>query len=401
VDNFYKKRTPVTGHLPGLDVKAGRSLCGGLSAILILVLAALFLLGSSLPSASADTVKDVQLVYFYPRIRCVSCENVEAYAAEAAASYTGNGKEGIPFTQLAIDDPANSELVERYGVVGSSLYLVVGSIEDGEFEELKKVWFLWEDRDGCISYIQEEIDTAFTEGAASGDTGIPLESIPLLAAFLLGLLTAISPCPLATNIAAVAYIAKDIEDRKRAALSGVLYTAGRVAAYSALGLALVYLGANVVDISGFLRNSAVYYLGPLLILISLVMLDVINLNFLKGGYAARLGERVSGKGPLGAFLLGGIFALSFCPYSAILFFGMLIPLAIETTAGGLYLPAVYAVGTGLPVLIVALAIAFGAGAWAGHVDRVQKWEKYIRKGAGVVFLGIGIYYLVLLVQELV
>ena len=158
----------MTGHLPGLDVKAGRSLCGGLSAILILVLAALFLLGSSLPSASADTVKDVQLVYFYPRIRCVSCENVEAYAAEAAATYSGHGQEGIPYTQLAIDDPANGELVERYGVVGSSLFLVVGSIEEGEFEELKKVWFLYEDRDGCISYIQEEIDTAFSEGAASG-----------------------------------------------------------------------------------------------------------------------------------------------------------------------------------------------------------------------------------------
>jgi cytochrome c biogenesis protein CcdA len=372
-----------------------------LSAALALIVTALILSGALSSTVAAASEEEVQLVYFYPRIRCVSCENVEAYAAEAAASYTGNGKEGIPFTQLAIDDPANAELVERYGVVGSSLYLVVGNIEDGQFQELKKVWFLWEDRDGCISYIQEKIETAFTEGAASGDTGIPLESIPLLAAFLLGLLTAISPCPLATNVAAVAYIAKDIDDRRRAALSGVLYTAGRVAAYSALGLALVYLGANVVDISGFLRNSAVYYLGPLLILISLVMLDVINLSFLKGGYAARLGERVSGKGSLGAFLLGGVFALSFCPYSAILFFGMLIPLAIETTAGGLYLPAVYAVGTGLPVLIVALAIAFGAGAWAGHVDRVQKWEKYIRKGAGVVFLGIGIYYMVLLVQELV
>jgi cytochrome c biogenesis protein CcdA len=401
VDSPDNKRAPVVEHESRLNGKALQGLFFRLSAILVLVLAILPLSGALSPSASADTAEDVQLVYFYPRIRCVSCENVEAYAAEAAASYTGNGKEGVPFTRLAIDDPDNRELVERYGVVGSSLYLVMGNLEDGEFQELKQVWFLWEDKEGGISYIQSEIDTAISEGAASGDSGIPLAGIPFLAAFLLGLLTAISPCPLATNIAAVAYIAKDIEDRKRIVLSGALYTAGRAASYIFLGLALVYLGANVVNISGFLRNSSVYYLGPLLILVSLVMLDVIKLSFLKGGYISRLGERIAGKGPLGAFLLGALFALSFCPYSAILFFGMLIPLAIETSAGGLYMPALYAVGTGLPVLVVALAIAFGAGAWAGHVNKLQKWEKYIRRGAGLVFLGVGIYYLVLLVQTLV
>jgi cytochrome c biogenesis protein CcdA len=128
------------------------------------------------------------------------------------------------------------------------------------------------------------------------------------------------------------------------------------------------------------------------------MLDLVNLSFLKGGRISRLGERVTGKGALGAFLLGALFALSFCPYSAILFFGMLIPLALGTAVGGLYMPALYAVGTGLPVLAVALAIAFGAKAWAGRVDRLQRWERYIRKGAGLVFLGVGIYHSVLLVK---
>ncbi len=369
----------------------------------MLILPVLLLGVNSTASASAEdeTGAEVELVYFYPRFRCVSCEQVDAFAAEAAATYTGHGREGIPYTRLAIDDPANRERVEEYGVVGSSLYLVINPGEDEEFQELKQVWFLWEDKEGCISYIQVEIDAAISEGTTSGETGIPLAGIPFLAAFLLGLLTAISPCPLATNIAAIAYIAKDIEDRKRTVLSGTLYTAGRAASYGILGLALVYLGANVVNISGFLRNSAVYYLGPLLILVSLVMLDVINLSFLKGGFAARLGERIAGKGPLGAFFLGVIFALSFCPYSAILFFGMLIPLAVGTPAGGLYMPALYAIGTGLPVLVIALLIAFGAGAWAGHVNKLQKWERYLRKGAGLVFLGIGIYYVVLLIQTLV
>jgi len=372
-------------------------------AVLLLTLAVLLFNGNGTASASAENDSDVEieLVYFYPRFRCLSCEQVDAFAAEAAATYDEHGREGVPYSRLAIDDPANRERVERYGVVGSSLYLVINPGEDEDFQELKQVWFLWEDREGCISYIQSEMDMAISEGAASGETGIPLAGIPFLAAFLLGLLTAISPCPLATNIAAVAYIAKDIEDRRKTVLSGALYTAGRAATYVVLGLALVYLGASVVNISGFLRNSAVYYLGPLLILVSLVMLDVINLSFLKGGYAARLGERIAGKGVLGAFLLGAVFALSFCPYSAILFFGMLIPLAMGTPAGGLYMPALYAVGTGLPVFVVALLIAFGAGAWAGHVNKIQKWEKYIRKGAGLAFLGVGIYYVVLLVQTLV
>ncbi len=351
---------------------------------------------------SSEQPMEVELIYFYPRFRCLSCEQVESFAREAAASYRGHGREGIPFYRMAIDDPANREVVDRYGVVGSSLYLVVKADSgEEEFRELKQVWFKWDDREGCISYIHSEVDRALSQGAtSSGETGIPLAGIPFLAAFVLGLLTAVSPCPLATNIAAVAYIAREIEDRRKAVLSGMLYTVGRGVAYVILGLLLVYLGVSVVRVSEFLRKAAVYYLGPLLILVALVMLDLVNLSFLKGGYAARLGERVAKKGVLGAFLLGMVFALSFCPYSAILFFGMLVPLAVGTPVGGLYMPAIYAVGTGLPVLAVALLIAFGTGAWAAHVDKIQKWEKYLRKGAGLVFLGLGIYYLVLLVKTL-
>ena len=378
--------------------------CAAVAAIAILLVMLPPFLGNRSAVSSANEGGDsgtVELVYFYPRFRCVSCEQVDSYAAEAAETYAGHGREGVPYSRLAIDDPVNRERVERYGVVGSSLFLVMrGDGGKEEFQELKQVWFMWEDREGCISYIHSELDRAISEGAASGETGIPLARIPFLAAFVLGLLTAVSPCPLATNIAAVAYIARDIEDRRKAALSGALYTAGRAATYVSLGLALVYLGANVVNVSGFLRNSSVYYLGPLLILVALVMLDVVNLSFLKGGYISRLGERIAGRGPLGALLLGALFALSFCPYSAILFFGMLIPLAVGTPVGGVYLPALYSVGTGLPVLAVALAIAFGAGAWAGHMDRIQKWEKYFRRGAGLIFLGVGAYYLVLLVRTL-
>lgn len=341
----------------------------------------------------------VELVYFYPRFRCISCEQVDAYAEEAAATYRGYGQDGVAFKRLAIDDPANSELVERYGVVGSSLFLVLWSNGGEDFRELKEVWFKWEDREGCISYIHSQLDQALKGVWPTDDTGIPLAGIPLLAALVLGILTAVSPCPMATNLAAVAYIARDVGQRKRAAAAGALYTLGRALTYVTLGIILVYLGASVVRISDFLRNSSVYYLGPLLIFASLVMLDVIDLSFFKGGRIARLGDRLSGFGPLGAFPLGALFALSFCPYSAVLFFGMLVPLSLGTPGGGVLLPALYAVGTGLPVLAFALAIAFGVGAWAKHAEKVQKWERHIRKGAGMVFFGAGVYYLILLIRS--
>lgn len=120
------------------------------------------------------------------------------------------------------------------------------------------------------------------------------------------------------------------------------------------------------------------------------MLDALHFSFFRGKRIARLGEKLSGHGALSALPLGALFGLSFRPYSAVLLFGMLIPLAVGTPVGGPYLPALYAVGTSLPVLAVALAIAFGAGAWAGHMDRIQKWERRFRRGAGLVFLGLGI-----------
>ncbi len=374
------------------------ALKASIAAFLFVVVLAILVAPARASEEDGTTEFDAELLYFYPHIRCISCEQVEAYAEEAAAAYRGHGKEGVPFRRLAIDDPANRELVERFGVVGSSLFLVLKRDGGEVFRELKEVWFKWDNREGCISYIHSELDRALEEGLPSGDSGIPLEGIPLLAALMLGMITAVSPCPLATNLAAVAYIARDLGDRGRAAAAGALYTLGRMLSYVVLGVLLVYVGASVVRVSDFLRNSSVYYLGPLLVFAALVMLDVLDLSFFKGGRIARLGERLSGWGMLGALPLGALFALAFCPYSAVLFFGMLIPLALGTAGGGVLLPAVYALGTGLPVLVFALAVAFGVGAWARHAEKVQKWERYFRKGAGLVFLGVGIYYLALLVK---
>lgn len=217
-------------------------------------------------------------------------------------------------------------------------------------------------------------------------------NIPLLSAFVLGLMTAISPCPLATNITATAFISKNIGSKKMVLLSGILYSLGRAFSYTVIGLVL-YFGASKFHIQTFFSRNGEKYLGPLLIIIGLIMLNVIRLNFLgKTSIEERFSERFKEKGLLGSFLLGILFALAFCPYSGALYFGMLIPLTISSSSG-LYLPFVFAIGTGLPVILFTYLLAFGAHHINGVYRKIQTVEKYMRVLAGVVFLITGVYYI--------
>ena len=190
-------------------------------------------------------------------------------------------------------------------------------------------------------------------------------NIPILSAFVLGLMTAISPCPLATNITATAFISKNIGSKHKVFFSGLLYSLGRGFSYFAIGL-LLYFGASKFHIARFLNQNGEKYLGPLLILIGLIMLNMIRLNFLgKSNFQEKLSEKFKDKGLLGSFLIGVVFALAFCPYSGALFFGMLIPITIAS-ANGLYLPLVFAFGTGLPVILFTYLLAFAAGKVGFH-----------------------------------
>ena len=216
--------------------------------------------------------------------------------------------------------------------------------------------------------------------------------LPLLAAFALGLLTAISPCPLATNITATAYIAKTITSRRKVLLSGLLYTFGRMLSYTTLA-ALIYYGASQFRIAKIFQGNGEKFIGPVMIVIGLIMLGAIKLNFLaKGNLTDRLSEKFKDSGLLGSFLLGIIFALAFCPYSGALFFAMLIPMTLSASAG-LGLPVVFSVGTGLPVIFFAFVIAFTIERLGRYFKMIQKVEKVMRIAAGVTFLLTGVYYL--------
>ena len=223
-------------------------------------------------------------------------------------------------------------------------------------------------------------------------------NIPVLSALFLGLLTAISPCPMATNIAAVAYVSRRVTDRRYAVMTAALYTLGRMISYSVLGILIIMAGLEIPGLASFLQDFGEEILGPLLIIVGLIMLNIDRVSFsLGGGKLSSIGGKVADLGMIGGLLLGILFALAFCPYSAVLFFGVLIPLALKTT-GGVTLPAVFAIGTGLPVLVFGMLLSIGVSRVSTWLNALTRVEKIIRVVVSIIFIGIGIYYVVLWIQ---
>jgi cytochrome c biogenesis protein CcdA len=214
---------------------------------------------------------------------------------------------------------------------------------------------------------------------------------PLLSAFLLGLMTAVSPCPMATNITAIGFISKDLKSRRKVFYNGLVYTLGRAFSYTAIGL-LFFFGAGQFQLEGFFQTWGEKLLGPLLVVVGLFMLGVFNFIKIPGlGFLTDKMESRANKGFWGVLLLGVVFALAFCPYSGVLYFGMLIPMTISSVSG-LYLPIVFALATGIPVIIFAWLIAFSIGSIGGVYNKMKTFEQWFRRVVAVLFIGVGIYY---------
>ncbi len=210
-------------------------------------------------------------------------------------------------------------------------------------------------------------------------------------ALWLGMLTSISPCPLATNIAAVSFLSKKIAHPAMVFISGLAYTLGRMAAYAALGWIIISSLLSVPQVAQFLQKYMVKALGPILIIAGVFLLELITIRLPGLSLSEKHRSRLFESGAPGAFLLGLIFALSFCPISAALFFGSLIPLALNSKVGTL-LPLIYGVGTGLPVIIFASAFALGVTSMSRWFRRITKIEYYTRRITGIIFILAGLYY---------
>lgn len=214
-----------------------------------------------------------------------------------------------------------------------------------------------------------------------------------LTAFILGLMTAISPCPLATNISAIGFISRDIENRRRVFFKGFIYTLGRAITYTGIGI-ILYFGASKIRVTMLFEGWGEKLLGPMLLVIGLFMLDFIKIRF--PGFSTlteKIGES-SRKSYWSTLLLGIIFAMAFCPYSGVLYFVMLIPITIAS-ANGLYLPFVFALATGLPVIIFAWLLAYAVGNVGKVYNRIKVFELWFRRIVAILFISIGIYYIVI------
>ena len=213
----------------------------------------------------------------------------------------------------------------------------------------------------------------------------------IASAFWLGILTSISPCPLATNIAAISFVGRRVESPSKVFLAGLLYTAGRTLTYLVLGVFLVFSLLSAPYVSHLLQKYMNKALGPLLILVGMVLLELISVSFSGSAVSEKMQKRVEVLGMWGALLLGVLFALSFCPVSAALFFGSLIPLALRCESA-VILPSAYGIATGLPVLVFAVLIATGAKCVGQAYNKIVPVEKWARRITGAIFILVGIYY---------
>lgn len=210
-------------------------------------------------------------------------------------------------------------------------------------------------------------------------------------ALWLGVLTSISPCPLATNIAAITFIGKQVDRPYRVLLSGLVYTLGRMVTYVAIGMLVVSSVLSIPEVAMWLQLNMNKILGPVLLVAGVLLLGVMRIPLPGIGAGTSLQTRVEAWGIWGAGLLGLLFALSFCPVSAALFFGSLIPLALDHQSSVL-MPTVYGIGTALPVVGVAIVIAMGAKYVGTFFNRLSTIEKWARRVTAVVFIGVGLYF---------
>jgi cytochrome c-type biogenesis protein len=215
--------------------------------------------------------------------------------------------------------------------------------------------------------------------------------IGLTSALWLGILTSLSPCPLATNIAAISFLVEKIANPKAVFISGFVYTIGRMLSYALLGWVIISSLLSIPVLANLLQKYMNKAFGPVLIITGLILLDILKISIPKWGFSKKFQDKLAGAGIGGAFVLGLIFALVFCPVSAALFFGSLIPLALNSKFGTLF-PFIYGIGTGLPVLVFAVAIALGVTSLSHWFNNITKLEYYTRKITGSIFIFVGLYY---------
>lgn len=355
---------------------------------------------------AAKPANGVLVYYFHRAQRCVSCRKIEAVAREAVEQgFPEALRDGrLEWRVADFEAPGNEHFEKDYQLAASTV--VVVEVRDGKqvrYKNVEEVWDHLDDKAGMAKLVRDTV-ASFLEGSEAALTtdGLrPTASAPppaarglLLAAALalwLGILTSISPCPLATNIAAVSFVGRRVSQPRQVLLSGLLYTVGRTLVYVALAALIVGGLLHKVEIAAFLTRHLSRFLGPVLVLVGMVLLTLIRFGMTTFAPGEKTQRRVEALGLWGAGLLGILFAVAFCPISAGLFFLSLIPLALEQGSRVL-LPLVFGVGTALPVIIVAFVLAWSAQSIGKVFHRLSQFELWARRVTGGVFVLVGVYF---------
>ena len=232
------------------------------------------------------------------------------------------------------------------------------------------------------------------------------------AALYLGLLTSISPCPLATNIAAISYVGRKVGDSRWVMAAGLLYTLGRCLLYIALAVLLATTAMSIPAVSLFLQKYMHLVLGPIFLLLGMFLVGLITSSGGGAMMTAGMQKRIDAMGVWGALVLGVLFAVAFCPTSAAWFFG-LVALILGSEAGAItallakigvslpaaslpgatvVLPLIYGIGTAVPVLLVAFLLAYSAQSVGKTYNMLSKIEWWARQITGWIFVLAGGYF---------
>ena len=357
-------------------------------------------------SGEATPANGVVVNYFHRAQRCVSCRKIEAAAREAVEKgFPTELKDGrLEWRVANYEAPGNEHLEKDYNIAASTI--VVVEFRDGKqvrYKNCEEVWEHFDDPPALAKLVQGTVASFLGDGAAAltadgprpPASGRPTAARGLLLAaawaFWLGILTSISPCPLATNIAAVSFVGRRVSSSRQVLLSGLLYTLGRTLVYVALAALIVGGLLYKAEVAAFIARYLSRFLGPILVLVGMVLLTLIQFRMTTFSPGEKTQRRVEALGLWGAGLLGILFAVAFCPISAGLFFLSLIPLALEQGSRVL-LPLVYGVGTALPVIVFAFVLAWSAQSLGKVFHRLTQFEFWARRATGAIFVLVGVYF---------
>lgn len=353
----------------------------------------IYLIFAILTFAGTATAKTI-VYYFHSSVRCVTCVKIERYTYEAVnGQFAEHLKAGsIELQSINTDEQENKHYLEDYGLYTKSV--VLSKIEDGEeveFQNLDEIWNLVRNEDDFKAYIGDEIREFIEEDATTAPLAPPSDSpslLIILTALWLGILTSISPCPLASNIAAISFIGSRIGAPRYVLTSGLVYTLGRTVFYTALGVSLSFVMHTIPAVSDFLQTKATLIIAPAIIAAGIVLLDILPIKLPALKLTGINEKRLSRFGLPGSFLIGFFFASALCPVSAALFFSNLV-----NAKGSVLALILYGIGTGLPVLALSAALAFFTGKIAAFYNATAAFEKKARLLTAVIFIALGIYSL--------